>query len=404
MINNNPLNMNKKAPMRLKKKYKILLSVLLTLFLGYLLTVSGISAFKYLNLVDAYDFSVDGEVLFTIPSDQKDDLDLLMKKYKMDYLTMSNISKSAKILSVDFKQDIQLIERKVEEEELDSVDDIALEFQKNEEEAIYHTIVENDNLWDIGITYGMNLAKIVEYNPFLADRAEKDYMIWPKEVLLMKPANPVYDVVVKLQNTALEPVPFDTIKHKDDSLLATQRIILKEGVEGEKNVVYDIVMENGYAVSIEAIQETILKEPISAEVKVGTKTTLSYGGGDNYGVTRGRLTSGYGYRTHPISGVRTFHNGIDIAASTGTGVYAYASGTVISVSQNNTLGKYIAIDHGNGLVTRYLHLSKFSVEKGDKVQTGDRIGSVGNTGYSTGSHLHFEVLKNGSYQNPWNYI
>jgi len=396
--------MKTKVPMRLKKKYKVILYVTLTLILGWILTVSGISAYKYLNLVDAYDFIVDGEVKYTIPSDQYDDLELLMKKYKMDFLSVSNISNSAKILSVEFKQDIQVVERKVEEEELDSIDDIALEFQKNEEEAIYHTIVENDNLWDIGVTYGMNLAKIVEYNPFLGAREEKDYMIWPKEVLLMKPANPVYDVVVKLQNTALEPVPFQTIRHEDNTLLTTQRIILKEGIEGEKNVVYDIVMENGYATSIEAIQETILKEPVSAEVKVGTKRTLSYGGGNNYGVTTGRLTSGYGYRTHPISGVKTFHNGIDIAAATGTGVYAYASGTVISVSQNNTLGKYIAIDHGNGLVTRYLHLSKFNVEKGDKVSTGDRIGSVGNTGYSTGPHLHFEVLKNGSYQNPWNYI
>lgn len=396
--------MKTKVPMRLKKKYKVILYVTLTLILGWILTVSGISAYKYLNLVDAYDFIVDGEVKYTIPSDQYDDLELLMKKYKMDFLSVSNISNSAKILSVEFKQDIQVVERKVEEEELDSIDDIALEFQKNEEEAIYHTIVENDNLWDIGVTYGMNLAKIVEYNPFLGAREEKDYMIWPKEVLLMKPANPVYDVVVKLQNTALEPVPFETIKIEDKNLFTSQRIILKEGIEGEKNVVYDIVMENGYATSIEAIQETILKEPVSAEVKVGTKRTLSYGGGNNYGVTTGRLTSGYGYRTHPISGVKTFHNGIDIAAATGTGVYAYASGTVISVSQNNTLGKYIAIDHGNGLVTRYLHLSKFNVEKGDKVSTGDRIGSVGNTGYSTGPHLHFEVLKNGSYQNPWNYI
>lgn len=396
--------MKTKVPMRLKKKYKVILYVTLTLILGWILTVSGISAYKYLNLVDAYDFIVDGEVKYTIPSDQYDDLELLMKKYKMDFLSVSNISNSAKILSVEFKQDIQVVERKVEEEELDSIDDIALEFQKNEEEAIYHTIVENDNLWDIGVTYGMNLAKIVEYNPFLGAREEKDYMIWPKEVLLMKPANPVYDVVVKLQNTALEPVPFETIKIEDKNLFTSQRIILKEGIEGEKNVVYDIVMENGYATSIEAIQETILKEPVSAEVKVGTKRTLSYGGGNNYGVTTGRLTSGYGYRTHPISGVKTFHNGIDIAAATGTGVYSYASGTVISVSQNNTLGKYIAIDHGNGLVTRYLHLSKFNVEKGDKVSTGDRIGSVGNTGYSTGPHLHFEVLKNGSYQNPWNYI
>lgn len=394
--------MKKKVPMRLKKKYKVILYVTLTLILGWILTVSGISAYKYLKLVDAYDFVVDGEVKYTIPSDQYDDLELLMKKYKMDFLSVSNISNSAKILSVEFKQDIQVVETKVEEEELDSIEDITLEFQKNEEEAVNYTIVSGDNLWDIGVAFGMNLAKIVEYNPWLS--AEDDYMIYPNEVLLMKPANPLFDVEVHLQNIALEPVPFETIKIKDKDLLATQRIILKEGIAGEKNVVYDIVMENGYAVSIEAIQETILKQPVSAEVKVGTKTTLSYGGGDNYGVTRGRLSSGYGYRTHPISGVRTFHNGIDIAASTGTGVYAYASGTVISVSQDNTLGKYIAIDHGNGLVTRYLHLSKFNVEKGDKVGTGDRIGSVGNTGYSTGSHLHFEVLKNGSYQNPWNYI
>lgn len=398
--------MKTKAPMRLKKKYKVILYVTLTLILGWILTISGISAYKYLNLVEAFDFVVDGEVLYTLPIESKDDVEMIIKKYKLSYLSLSKISNEAKIMSVKLKQDIQMVDRKVdiEELELNSVEDIVLEFQKNEEEAIYHTIVENDNLWDIGVTYGMNLAKIVEYNPFLGAREEKDYMIWPKEVLLMKPANPVYDVVVKLQNTALEPVPFQTIRIEDKDLLTSQRVILKEGIAGEKNVVYDIVMENGYATSIEAIQETILKEPVSAEVKVGTKRTLSYGGGDNYGVTRGRLSSGYGYRTHPISGVRTFHNGIDIAAPTGTGVYAYASGTVISVSQDNTLGKYIAIDHGNGLVTRYLHLSKFNVSKGDKVKTGDRIGSVGNTGYSTGSHLHFEVLKNGSYQNPWNYI
>lgn len=398
--------MKKKSALRLRKKYKVILYVTLTLILGWILTVSGISAFKYLKLVDAFDFVVDGQVLYTLPIDSKEDVEMIIKKYKLSYLSVSKISDEAKIMSVNLKQDIQMVDRKVDadEIELNSVEDINLEFQKNEEEAIYHTIVENDNLWDIGVTYGMNLAKIVEYNPFLETREEKDYMIWPKEVLLMKPANPLYDVEVKLQNTALEPVPFETIKHKNKDLLATQRIILKEGIPGEKKVVYDIVMENGYATSIEPILETVLKDPVSAEVEVGTKTTLSYGGGDNYGVTRGRLTSGYGNRTHPISGVKKFHSGIDIAASTGTGVYAYASGTVIAVSQDNTLGKYIAIDHGNGLVTRYLHLSKQSVSKGDKVQTGDRIGSVGNTGYSTGSHLHFEVLKNGSYQNPWNYI
>jgi murein DD-endopeptidase MepM/ murein hydrolase activator NlpD len=369
---------------------------------GWILTVSGISAFKYFKMVEAYDFIVDGKVWYTIPADQYEDLDLFIRKYKLNYLSIANISANAKILDVSFKQDIQIVETKVDEEELDTLDDIKLEFDKNEEEAVKYTIVEGDNLWDIGIAFGMNLSKIVEYNTWLTP--EDKYMIHPKEVLLMKPSNPLFDVEIHLQNTVLEPVPFDTIKTQDSSLFTSQRIILKEGVNGEKNVTYDIKMENGYAISIEPIQETILLQPISAEVKVGTKRTLSYGGGNNYGVTKGRLTSGYGYRTHPISGIRTFHNGIDIAASTGTGVYSYASGTVISVGQDNTLGIFVAVDHGNGLVTRYLHLSKASVSKGDKVSTGDRIGSVGNTGYSTGPHLHFEVIKNGSYQNPWNYI
>jgi murein DD-endopeptidase MepM/ murein hydrolase activator NlpD len=386
--------------MRLKKKYKIILYVSATLLLGWVLTVSGISAFKYLKMVDAYNFVVDGEVLYTVPADQQEELELLIKKYKLNFLSIANISPSAKILDVDFRQDIQVVPTKVEVEELDTVEDVALEFAKNETEAVYYTVVSGDNLWDIGIANDINLAKIVEYNPDL----DIEKYIQPGDQFLFQPANPLYDVEVHLQNTTREPVPFETIKIQDATLLTSQRVILKEGVAGEKSVTYDIKMENGYAVSIEPIQETVLVQPISAEVKVGTKRTLSYGGGSNYGVTTGRLSSGYGYRTHPISGVRTFHNGIDIAASTGTGVYVYASGTVIAVSQDNTLGKYIAVDHGNGLVTRYLHLSKFNVSKGDKVSTGDRIGSVGNTGYSTGSHLHFEVLKNGSYQDPWNYI
>ncbi len=386
--------------MRLKKKYKIILYVTFTMVLGWLLTVSGISAFKYLKMVEAYNFVVDGEVKYTIPAEQHDDLELLLSKYKLHYLSIANIAPSAKILEVNFKQDIQIVETKVEPDGLNDIEDIKLELAKNETDAVYYTVVSGDNLWDISNENNITLAKIVEYNPGL--NIEK--FIQPNQQFLFAPANPLYDVEIHLQNTTLEPVPFETIKIQDSTLYTSQRVILKEGVAGEKSVTYDIKMENGYAVTIEPIQETILLQPISAEVKVGTKRTLSFSGGSNYGVTNGRLSSGYGYRTHPISGVRTFHNGIDIAASTGTGVYAYASGTVVAVSQDNTLGKYIAVDHGNGLVTRYLHLSKFNVSKGDKVSTGDRIGSVGNTGYSTGSHLHFEVLKNGSYQDPWNYI
>lgn len=389
--------------MRLKRKIKNTIYIASTLVFGWVITVSGISAMKHLNKLDAIEFRVEGETRFTLPADQSDDLDLLLRKYKLNYLSKSSISAEAKILEVDFQQDIEVLPIKVEEEFVfQSVEDIALDMERNEEEAIWYTVVSGDSLWQIAVDHeDVNMKTIADYNPNIDIETGK---IWPGDQILFKPANPMYDVEVHLENTALEPVEFDVIRKPNESLLTSQRIILKEGVEGEKKVVYDITIVNGYPTEVIAIQETVLKQPIAAEVEVGTKRTVGRSGGGNYGVVKGRLTSNYGYRTHPISGRRIFHNGIDIAAATGTAVYAYADGKVTGVSQDNTLGKYITIDHGGGLKTRYLHLSAFKVSVGDKVTAGQRIGSVGNTGYSTGSHLHFEVLKNGSYVSPWNYI
>lgn len=389
--------------MRLKRKIKNTIYIASTLVFGWVITVSGISAMKHLNRLDAIEFRVNGETRFTLPADQSDDLDLLLRKYKLNYLSKSSISAEAKILEVDFQQDIEVLPIKVEEEFVfQSVEDIALDMERNEEEAIWYTVVSGDSLWQIAVDHeDVNMKTIADYNPNIDIETGK---IWPGDQILFKPANPMYDVEVHLENTALEPVEFDVIRKPNASLLTSQRIILKEGVEGEKKVVYDITIVNGYPTEVIAIQETVLKQPIAAEVEVGTKRTVGRSGGGNYGVVKGRLTSNYGYRTHPISGRRIFHNGIDLAAATGTAVYAYADGKVTSVLQDNTLGKYITIDHGNGLKTRYLHLSAFKVSVGDKVTAGQRIGSVGNTGYSTGSHLHFEVLKNGSYVSPWNYI
>ncbi len=388
--------------MRLKRKIKNTIYIASTLVFGWVITVSGISAMKHLNKVEAIEFRVNGETRFTLPADQVDEVELLLKKYKLSYLSKSNIAAEAKILGVDFQQDIEVLPIKVDEEFIfQDVEDIAYDLELNEVEAVWYTVKDGDNLWQIAVDHeDVNMKTISDFNPDL----DIEEFIHPGDQILFAPANPMYDVEVRLENTAIEPVQFDTIRIQDNNLLTSQRIILKEGIEGEKKVVYDIKIVNGYPTEINPIQETVLKQPVSAEVKVGTKRTVGRTGGNGYGVVSGRLTSNYGYRTHPISGRRIFHNGIDIAAATGTAVYAYADGKVTSVSQDNTLGKYITIDHGGGLKTRYLHLSAYKVSVGDKVTAGQRIGSVGNTGYSTGSHLHFEVLKNGAYVSPWNYI
>ena len=113
------------------------------------------------------------------------------------------------------------------------------------------------------------------------------------------------------------------------------------------------------------------------------------------------ITSNYGMRKDPISGALTFHTGIDLRANTGTAVVAALDGTISVVSENWVYGKYIIITHPNGYKTLYGHLSAHSVRQGEKVARGKKIGEAGNTGYSTGAHLHFTVYdRNGKMANP----
>ena len=118
----------------------------------------------------------------------------------------------------------------------------------------------------------------------------------------------------------------------------------------------------------------------------------------------GVLTDGFGTRNDPITGRRAFHRGLDISARRGTPVYAPADGVVVFAGRNGGLGKTIRISHGFGFTTLYGHLHEMSVELGDQVHRGDHIGAIGNTGRSTGSHLHYEVHEDGNAKDPLYFI
>lgn len=115
---------------------------------------------------------------------------------------------------------------------------------------------------------------------------------------------------------------------------------------------------------------------------------------------KGRLTSSFGWRNDPFTGVRRFHGAIDIAQDVGAPVGASMDGKVSFTGYNSIYGNYIILNHDGGYQTMYAHLSKISVKKGDRVVQKQQIGSVGNTGYSTGPHLHFAIFKNGRSMNP----
>ena len=121
-------------------------------------------------------------------------------------------------------------------------------------------------------------------------------------------------------------------------------------------------------------------------------------------VGKGWLSSPFGYRTDPINGRRVWHKGIDLAGKEGTEIIAVAAGVVVYAGERRGYGQLVEINHGSGYSTRYGHQRELKVKAGDVIRKGDVVGLMGNTGRSTGPHVHFEVLKKGQAVNPSTYI
>lgn len=119
---------------------------------------------------------------------------------------------------------------------------------------------------------------------------------------------------------------------------------------------------------------------------------------------RGIITSPFGYRLDPFTGVRRYHNGLDIAGELGQTIKAASAGRVAETGYNVTFGNYVIVSHQDGYQTFYAHLSKITVENGTALARGDKVGEMGNTGYSTGTHLHFGVYRRGAAVDPRRYL
>lgn len=144
----------------------------------------------------------------------------------------------------------------------------------------------------------------------------------------------------------------------------------------------------------------------SLQKLLSNSSSSKYVGGEFRWPTKAtRITSAYGTRKDPITKKTSMHTGIDIGSGMGTEIYAANSGTVVVAGWSSKgYGNYVVIDHGGGKSTLYAHMSKIKTSKGAKVTKGSVIGLVGSTGYSTGPHLHFEILINGKHTNPMNYF
>ena len=154
-------------------------------------------------------------------------------------------------------------------------------------------------------------------------------------------------------------------------------------------------LERGVDFAEESLKEVLKTLTIQEDLLAHTPSILP---------ASGRITSGFGMRYNPWSKRREFHKGLDIANRPGTPIFAPADGVVTYRGWKKGFGKFLSVDHGYGYRTRYGHLKRILVKVGDRVRRGQIIAQLGNTGRSTGPHLHYEVLVRGRHVNPKNYI
>ncbi|PKM76497.1 MAG: hypothetical protein CVU90_12585 [Firmicutes bacterium HGW-Firmicutes-15] len=326
----------------------------------------------------------------------------MVSKYKNQYT--QDIDKNAKIKSVEFKQKIEILEDDNNLSEIINLDQAREKIYAKTKEAVFIEVKSGENLWTIGNNNNISVEELQNLNP----QVDKEMRINPGDKLVISPEKPMLEVVIDFENTVVEDIPFETEYVKDSTMNESQRKTISEGVNGKQEVTYEIVLVNGNISEQKISNKKIIEPPVSSKVSVGTKkATVSRSGsssGTNRVVSGGRITSPFGARVHPITGAEIFHKGIDIGASQGNSIYAYANGIVSFAGWKSGYGNFVEINHVNGLVTRYGHMSAIYVKKGQQVTAGQRIGAVGSTGASTGPHLHFEVLVNGVNKNPLNYL
>lgn len=344
----------------------------------------------------AYKVLLDGQTWFYV--DNKTAFEGLLEDYKNQ--VNEGIDKTARNKKISFRQKIEISQVQNYGGKVCSLQEAKAKIHAKTSGAVQIEVKEGDTIWDIAEKNHVTVEQLQKLNTQL----DGEMHIYPGDKLVIKAEKPVLDVVIVYEITASEEIPYQTEYISDANLYESQRQTVTAGVNGKQEVDYQITLENNLETGRKLLETRIITAPVNSKVKVGTKKAVSRSG-SNFGVVNGsRISSLFGYRVHPITGEKIFHKGIDIAASQGSPVYAYANGTVIYAGWKSGYGNFIAIDHGGGMVTHYGHLSAIYVSVGQRVAVRQKIGAVGSTGVSTGPHLHFEVLINGEYKNPQNYL
>lgn len=301
------------------------------------------------------------------------------------------------LISLDFGDTIEVVESYLSEEELSPLEEAIEEVTKDQEKNQIYEVVSGDTLSKIAIENNLTIEKLIAMNEGI--QSEESTIRVGDEIIVTIP-EPELSVERLEEVYYEEDYEAEIIYVDNDDWYTTDTKTLQEPSAGHRKVVAQVSYRNNGETGREIIKEEITYEAVPKIVERGTKIPPTY----IKPLSGGRLSSGFGRRSRPTRGASTYHKGIDWATPVGTAVMASSAGTVAKAGWGSGYGYVVYINHGDGRQTRYGHLSKVLVSAGQTVAQGQKIALSGNTGISSGPHVHFEILINGSQVNPLKYI
>ncbi|AJS60667.1 M23 family metallopeptidase [Paenibacillus sp. IHBB 10380] len=358
------------------------------------------------------EMKVDGKVV-AILRDQKA-VDEVLKQVKQEYLPVvaksqlnvkkmsysssrgaaveASVAPESSVQSVKIGERIDSTPAKVDPNKVLSAEDVAKLLVKGEEAPVLYTVAEGDTISSIAKRYSVTEKELYLNNPEIKEK----YLQIGDSLKLTIPKSPLTVTTVEQISEEVVTEPKVEIRKSSD-LPAGKTKVVRSGREGLKVMEYLVTKENGQVVNEQWLGQEVINESLTEVVLQGTKIIGQGSGQFAWPVNSATITSTYGSRWGKT------HKGIDVVSGNRT-IMASDSGIVTFTGTISGYGNAVIINHSNGYTTLYGHLSRITVNQGEAVDQGKGIGIMGNTGRSTGTHLHFEILKNNVAQNPMKYL
>lgn len=301
------------------------------------------------------------------------------------------------VTTMYFSEPIEIVEAFVPETDIISAQEAGNILTCNQEVQQIYKVQSGDTLSEISLSVGLPLDDIIALNDSLEN---ENSMIRVDQELIITVPEPELSVCwaedVRIEEAYNLPIEYIY----NDSWYTNQKETLQQPSAGYHDAVQHICHRGDDITATDTLYEEVIMEPVAKIVEVGTIVPPTY----IKPISGGRLSSGFGRRSAPVRGASTYHKGIDWATPIGTSVYASSGGTVAVAGWGSGYGYCVYINHPDGRQTRYGHLSRVYVSAGQYVSQGQLIAASGNTGRSSGPHLHFEILINGVQVNPLDYL